>query len=391
MKPQQPPVLYDRLLVLAAISLAAIGLLMVSSASIGVAMQQHGQSFYYLVRQGIYLTIGLVMALIILRIPVKAWEKLGFPLLFLSFILLLAVFLPGIGHTVNGSTRWLGFGSVSLQVSEAVKFCVIIYLAGYIVRHHEALQTEFAAFIRPLIVLMMIALLLLLEPDFGATMVLTLTMCGMLFLAGVRIRQFVLIMSIVAIAAATLAISSPYRLQRLTTFLNPWAEAFGGGYQLTQALIAFGRGGWTGVGLGESVQKLFYLPEAHTDFLFAVLVEELGLIGAIAVLILFCIIFIRAVSIAKRAIKLDQMFAGFVAYGLAFWLGLQVLINIGVSSGVLPTKGLTLPLLSYGGSSLVMNCIVIALLLRIDHENRWLTYGFPRGMHKQKLTVYRVT
>lgn len=372
-----PPVLYDRVLVFVAVSLIALGLLMVTSASMVISEKLYSQPFHYLIRQAIYLAMGLILALSVLRTPVAVWQRMGKPLIIFSIILLLLVLIPGVGKTVNGSTRWLNLGFVRIQVSEIVKLAVVIYLAGYIVRHHDALQKKFGSFIRPLILLGMIAALLLRQPDFGASVVIMITAMGMLFLAGVRLRHFLAVLILVASAVVILAISSPYRLARLTTFLNPWANPYASGYQLTQALIAFGRGGWFGVGLGESVQKLFYLPEAHTDFLFAVLAEELGIVGAFVVIILFTILVWHGFSIARRALRVGDYFSGYLTFGLTLWLGLQAIINIGVSSGVLPTKGITLPLMSAGGSSMLINCIVLALILRVDHETRWkmLTIG----------------
>ena len=283
--------------------------------------------------------------------------------------------IPGIGRVVNGSRRWLAIGPIGIQVSELAKVTMILYLSGYLVRQQHSVGQSIIGFIRPMIVLGIFAFLLLLEPDFGATVVISGTVMAMLFLTGVKIRYYLGLMVMVGVSLAFLAVSSPYRMARLTAFLNPWADQFNSGYQLTQSLIAFGRGGWFGVGLGDGVQKLLYLPEAHTDFLFAVLAEELGLTGILLVLILYSILVWRGFMIGFNAFSQGRLFAAFAAYGVTFWLGLQAAINMGVNSGLLPTKGLTLPLLSYGGASLVVNCIVIALLLRIDHENRWQSLG----------------
>jgi cell division protein FtsW len=253
---------------------------------------------------------------------------------------------------------------------------MIVYLAGYLLRQEKQVQNQIRGFLKPLMVLAVITFLLLREPDFGAATVILLTSLGMLFLAGVRIWQFVILLVGVAVILVILAISSPYRLARLTTFLNPWANQFDSGYQLTQSLIAFGRGGWFGVGLGESIQKLFYLPEAHTDFLFAVLSEELGLIGGLFMICLFSLLVFRALHIGKRCFNSGQRFSAYLAYGIGLNIALQVMINIGVNTGVLPTKGLTLPLMSYGGSSLLITCIMLALLLRIDYEYRLIQFGF---------------
>jgi cell division protein FtsW len=314
--------------------------------------------------------IGLVAAAITLRIPMEVWEKSGLSLVVISTLLLMLVFVPGLGREVNGSQRWIMLGPLSLQVSEFVKLFSVIYLAGYLVRHHGEVRSRMAGFLRPLALLTVLGLLLLMEPDYGAVVVLFLTAFGMMWLGGVRLSQFLLLLMSLAGALALLAMTSPYRLQRLTSFLNPWADPYDSGFQLTQALIAFGRGEWFGVGLGASIQKLFYLPEAHTDFLFAVMAEELGLLAVILVVMAYLFLIYKALSIGRRAEKREQPFSGYVAYGLGIWIGVQAFINMGVNMGVLPTKGLTLPLMSYGGSSLLVMCVAIALLLRIDYETR---------------------
>jgi cell division protein FtsW len=367
--------LFDPWFVFAICCLLAIGLIMVTSASMAIADRQFGDAFHFALRQGIYLSLGLLLAAIILRIDTWFWQQTGSFWLLASLAALVLVLIPGIGHQINGSMRWIGFGPLGMQVSELAKLGMIIYLAGYLVRRQEEVQTQIKGFIKPMALLGLVGMLLLLEPDFGATVVITATALGMLFLAGVRLRQFIFLLLLVLGALALLAVSAPYRMQRLTSFLNPWENQFDSGYQLTQSLIAFGRGGWFGVGLGNSVQKLFYLPEAHTDFLFAVLAEELGLIGVMLVIILYSILVGRALWIGYQAQKLESYFAAYLAYGLSLWLGMQAMINMGVNAGVLPTKGLTLPLLSYGGSSMLIMCVVLALLLRVDHETRILKHG----------------
>ena len=268
-----------------------------------------------------------------------------------------------------------GIGPLGFQVSEMAKFVVVVYLSGYLVRRNEEVQSRFIGFIKPMLILVTIALLLLREPDFGATVVVTLTALGMMFLAGMRLRHFLVLFTVVICAMAIIAVSAPYRLHRLTSFINPWARQFDSGYQLTQSLIAFGRGGWFGVGLGNSIQKMFYLPESYTDFLFAVIAEELGLIGVLTVICLFFLLVMRIFFIGRFAQRLKLHFAGFMAYGFGLWMAIQFTVSIGVNSGLLPTKGLTLPLMSYGGSSILVNCIVIAMILRIDHENRLIALG----------------
>ena len=283
--------------------------------------------------------------------------------------------VPGIGRSVNGSRRWLAFGPIGIQVSELAKLTMIFYLSGYLVRQKQAMSSSILGFIKPMIILCVIGVLLLMEPDFGAAVVIVGTVMAMLFLSGVKLRYYIGLMLIVITALIFIAIASPYRVARLTAFLDPWADQYNSGYQLTQSLIAFGRGGWLGSGFGESIQKLMYLPEAHTDFLFAVLAEEMGFVGILIVISLYAIVIIRGLHIGYTAYNQNSLFAAFTAYGLSFWLGLQAAINMGVNAGILPTKGLTLPLLSYGGASMVINCVVIALLLRIDHENRWQSLG----------------
>ena len=352
----------------AALALLALGLVMVSSASITIAERELNQPFYFLLRQTAYVGVGLLLGAAVLRIRLVYWEKLGPLLLIFGMTLLVLVLIPGIGKQVNGSIRWLGFGPINLQPSELIKLFVVVYLAGYLVRRGEAVSSSAHAFFKPMGILAVIALLLLMEPDFGATVVILTTTLGMMFLGGVRLWQFGMLIAFASVAMAVLALSSPYRLQRLSTFLNPWADPFNSGFQLTQALIAFGRGEWFGVGLGGSIQKLFYLPEAHTDFLFAVLAEELGLFGAVTVIALFALLIWRAFSIGRVAEQAGNRFAAMLAYGLGMWIALQAFINIGVNMGVLPTKGLTLPLMSYGGSSIVASCIAIALLMRVNYE-----------------------
>ncbi len=370
-----PPAPYDRWLIIFVLCLLGLGLLMVASASIGTSDQQLHQPFYYFYRQLIFLCIGVAIGAVVVQFEMAMWEKFSGVLLVGVMLLLALVLIPGIGHAVNGSMRWIGFGVASIQVSEVAKLVVIIYMAGYLVRRQHEIQTSFTGFLKPMALLGVIALLLLREPDFGATSVIIATAMGMMFLGGMRLRHFLLLFTIVVVGLSVIAISEPYRVKRLTTFLDPWANPFGNGYQLTQSLIAFGRGGWMGVGLGNSIQKLFYLPEAHTDFLFAVVAEELGLAGMLGVVILFTLLVLRIFSIGKQAQILKHHFAGLVAYGFALWIAIQFMVNIGVSSGILPTKGLTLPLMSYGGSSMLITCVMFAILLRIDYENRMQILG----------------
>jgi len=352
------------------LALLGLGLVMITSASSEVAAVQSGNPLYHMIRHLVYLVIGLGAAGVVMMIPLATWQRMGGLLLVGAFGLLVLVLLPGIGREVNGSSRWIGFGAFNVQPSEIAKVFVVLYLAGYLVRRQEEVRESWAGFFKPFVVLLPMAGLLLLEPDFGATVVMMGAAAAMLFLGGVGLFRFALMVALAVGAVVVLVQTQEYRLQRLITFTDPWADQFGSGYQLTQALIAFGRGEWLGVGLGNSIQKQFYLPEAHTDFVFAVLAEELGLVGALATVGLFVFVSVRALYIGLWAEKAKQFFAAYVAYGLAFlWIG-QFLINIGVNIGLLPTKGLTLPFLSYGGSSLVICCASLGLLLRIEWERR---------------------
>ncbi len=367
---------YDRWFVFAAAAIILLGLIMVASASMVVSEQQFHQPFHYFFRQIMYLALGFFVALLITQVEVVVWQRLSVFLLLVALLLLIFVAIPGVGRSVNGARRWVGVGPFTFQASELAKLFVIIYLSSYLTRRSEEVRMHISGFVKPMLVLALIAVLLLLEPDFGATVVLLTTALSLLFLAGVRLQQFILLFGLIALTFVGLVWSSPYRLQRLTGFLNPWANQFDSGYQLTQSLIAFGRGGWFGVGLGDSMQKLFYLPEAHTDFLFAVLAEELGLFGIIIVIALFTLLIARVFRIAHHAYITDRVFAAYLAFGLGMWLGLQAIVNVGVNSGMLPTKGLTLPMMSSGGSSLLVTCMVLAIIVRIDYEARLASQGF---------------
>lgn len=377
---RRAPNLWDQPLVIVTATLLILGLVMVASASITIADRAYGAPFYYLERQLLFVAIGLLAALPVLRVPVEVWERTSPLLLVVAFVLLILVLLPGVGRQVNGATRWLPLGVFQLQVSELAKLLTLVYLAGYLVRRNQELRESVWGFLKPMGLLALICLLLLLEPDFGAAVVLLASALGMMYLAGVRIWQFSSLLLVTGGAMAALAYFSPYRWARVVSFLNPWDDPFNSGFQLVQSLIAFGRGEWFGVGLGGSVQKLFYLPEAHTDFLLAVLAEELGVMGTVSVIGLFTVVVWRAVLIGARAERVGRFFSAYVAYGIGLWIGIQAFVNVGVNMGVLPTKGLTLPLLSYGGSSMVVTCISLALLLRIGHETsqRELSEREPR-------------
>ncbi|NQD79764.1 putative lipid II flippase FtsW [Pseudomonas sp. CrR14] len=352
------------------LALLGLGLVMISSASTEVAAVNTGSPLYYMIRHLVYLVIGIGAAGVVLMVPLATWQRHSWLLLLIAIALLVMVLVPGIGREVNGARRWIGFGAFNIQPSEIAKVFVVLYLAGYLVRRQEEVRESWAGFFKPFVVLLPMAFLLLLEPDFGATVVMMGAAMAMLFLGGVGLFRFSLMVALAVGAVFVLVQTQEYRLQRLITFTDPWADQYGSGYQLTQALIAFGRGEWLGVGLGNSIQKQFYLPEAHTDFVFSVLAEELGLVGALLTVALFVFVSVRALYIGMWAERAKQFFSAYVAFGLAFlWIG-QFLINIGVNIGLLPTKGLTLPFLSYGGSSLVICCVSLALLLRIEWETR---------------------
>jgi cell division protein FtsW len=359
---------FDSILLLTVGALLLLGLVMMTSASISIADKQVHAPLHYFERQMVGVVLGLLAAAIAMAIPTTAWERLGVPLLLLAFLLLVIVLIPGLGYEVNGSRRWLRAGILNFQGSELARVLLLTYLASYIVRKQAELKQELKGFLKPLGVLMGAALLLLLEPDFGAATVLMAAGLGLLFLAGVKLRHFLALVVLAAGGMALIAVTSAYRLKRLTAFMDPWADPFNSGFQLTQSLIAIGRGELFGVGLGSSVQKLFYLPEAHTDFVFAVLAEELGLAGVIVTLALFVVLTWRAFHIARQAADAGLPFQAYVAAGFGLWVGLQTFINIGVNLGLLPTKGLTLPLMSYGASSILVTLGWLGIRLRIHHE-----------------------
>jgi cell division protein FtsW len=362
------PVSLDKGLLFTTITIVLIGLLMVSSASIDVSRHLHHTAFYFLSRQLLYLLLGIFLGFIVFKIPITFFARYSPILLLFSGVLLILVLIPAFGRSMNGSSRWLSLGPIGFQASEFTKLCFLLYLAGYIDRQQESIKTSIMGSLKPLMVLSLFAFLFLLEPDFGATVVLSAVTCCLLFMAGMRIRLFMAMIVIIGTSLGLLAFLSPYRLKRLSTFLDPWHHQYDSGYQLTQSLIAFGRGGLHGVGLGNSIQKLFYLPEAHTDFLFAVLAEEFGLIGILIIMCLFAFLVSRVLAIAKQAIQQHEIYHAYLAAGLGFWIAIQASINMGVNAGLLPTKGLTLPFMSYGGSSLLIMCCVIGLLCRIDFE-----------------------
>jgi cell division protein FtsW len=361
----------DWTLVLIIATLLCFGLVMLTSASISLAERNTGNPLFYLEQQLIAVVIGLAGAALMLRVPTSVWERCALLLVCAALGMLIAVLIPGLGNTVNGSTRWLSFGGLSvMQASEPARLFMLMYLSGYTVRHRAELRESFVGFAKPMLLIGLTCVLLLLEPDFGASVVMLLVSLAVLFIAGARLRDFLVSSLVVCALLAVLAVTSPYRLKRLLGFLDPWADPLGSGYQLTQSLIAIGSGQWFGVGLGGSVQKLFYLPEAHTDFVFAVIAEELGLIGSMLLIGLFVALVWRVLRIAGNSAMAGRLYQANLAFGLAIWLGVQVFINIGVNMGILPTKGLTLPLISYGRSSMLITLVALGLLLRIEMENR---------------------
>ncbi len=367
---QRPLPELDWWLIGAAVTLLCFGLVMVASASLHLGDRLAGKPFYHLERHCIAIGLGLVAAAVVSRVPLRQWEKSGTILYFIGLFLLLLVLLPGVGREANGATRWIPLGPFNLQSSEFMKLFSVIYIAGYLERRQIEVVHSIWGFVKPMLLLIVAAALIMEQPDFGTTAVLLSTALGMLFLGGVPLWQFALLMGAAGSALVALVIWSPYRLQRVTAFLDPWADVENSGYQLAQALIAFGRGEWFGVGLGNGIQKQFYLPEAHTDFLMAVIGEEFGLTGTLMIILLFAVIVWRAFRIGACAQAKNRRFAAYTAYGFGLWIGLQAFINIGVNVGLLPTKGLTLPLMSYGGNSIIVACMVIALLARIDYESR---------------------
>lgn len=354
----------------ACLLLMGIGLVMIASASSAVADTNTGNTFHYFTRHMVYIVIALIAGGVTLLVPMSAWQRYSGWLLVLAFVVLILVLIPGIGREVNGSRRWIGVGSFNIQPSELAKLIMVIFIAGFLVRRKEEVKQRLRGLLKPLFLAALMALLFYFEPDFGAVVVMLGSVVVMLYLGGVRLLLSLPLLCILLAVLGYVVRFESYRMARLASFTNPWEDQYGAGYQLTQALIAFGRGEWIGLGLGNSIQKQFFLPEAHTDFVFSVLAEELGMLGALTTLGLFVFVSIRALFIGVWAEQAKQYYSAYVAYGLALlWIG-QVVINLGVNVGLLPTKGLTLPFISYGGSSLVVCCISLAILLRIEWERR---------------------
>ncbi|MEE4144252.1 MAG: putative lipid II flippase FtsW [Halieaceae bacterium] len=360
----------DPTLLLVGLALLLVGLVAISSASIEYADWHYQNPWFHTGRHLIYLVLALTAGAVTYQVPPKFWFETGWIWLFAALALLILVLIPGIGREVNGSQRWLPLGPFTLQPSEFAKMAMVVYLAGYMVRRQHEVRNHWQGFLKPMAVLFATTLLLMIEPDFGATVIVGGSAFGMLFLAGVRLGHFMLVLGGALAAALVLVISAPYRLKRLTAYTDPWADPFDTGFQLTQSLIAFGRGEWLGVGLGNSVQKLFYLPEAHTDFVFSIWAEETGFVGALAVIALYTALIGRILWTGRRALAAADPFGAYVCYGVALVFSGQAFVNMGVSCGLLPTKGLTLPFVSYGGTSLIVCCCMLALVLRIERDTR---------------------
>ncbi len=363
-----PPL--DRGLLGVTLGLLAFGLVMVGSASLATADHAFGDPFHYLFRDLLALALALPAGALAYGVPPQRWQRHGTLLLFLGIGGLVLVLVPGLGHGANGATRWIRLGPLNLQASEFMKLFAVIYVSDYLVRRKEEVTHYLSGFLNPLLLVSLACALIMAQPDFGTTAVILATVLGLLFLGGAPLWQFAALLGLTLGALAALVLTADYRLRRITAFVDPWEHVYGAGYQLTQALIAFGRGHWTGVGLGNGIQKQFYLPEAHTDFIMAVIGEEFGLPGSAAVILAFAFITWKAFAIARRARARDQEFSAYLAQGIGLWLGLQGFVNMGVNMGLLPTKGLTLPFLSYGSNSLIMACMAMGILLRIDHEQR---------------------
>lgn len=358
----------DRALVFSIATLLSVGIIIVASSSIDFANEQYGDPWFFVKRQIVYLLLGLIGGVFVASVPVNVWQKYSGLLFVFALALLVLVLIPGVGREVNGSRRWLVLGSLSLQASEVAKFCTIIYFADYLTRRHEEVSRRWSGFFKLILMMVVVALPLLLEPDFGSTFVITTCLGAMMFVAGVPLFRFLLLSLSGVACLSAVAVLSPYRWERLITFTDPWARQFDSGYQLVQSLIAFGRGEWFGLGLGNSLQKLFFLPEAHTDFVFAITAEEFGFIGAIALMGLFGVVVSRILVLARSADAQAKPFCSYLLFGFGFMLAIQAFINMGVASGLLPTKGLTLPFVSYGGSSLLVSCAIVALIFRVNSE-----------------------
>ncbi len=366
--PARPAGLYDRQLVVLALALMSVGLVIVASASIPEGIALGDDPFMFVKRHGLFLVMALGISWFVLQVPMARWQQYNGPMLLLAIVMLVLVLL--VGRSVNGSVRWLPLAPFNLQPAEFGKLALFVYLAGYLVRRQSEVRERFIGFMKPMAVLFVVATLLLAQPDLGSVVVMFVTSLGMLFLAGARMVQFIGLILVGVSAVVTLIIAEPYRMRRVTSFLDPWADPFGSGYQLTQSLMAFGRGSWFGEGLGNSIQKMEYLPEAHTDFVFAILGEELGYVGVLGALFLIFALAVKALKLGHQALVSERLYEGYLAIGIGIWFSFQTFVNVGAASGMMPTKGLTLPLVSYGGSSLIIMMVAVSMLIRIDFELR---------------------
>ena len=366
--PARPAGLYDRQLVVLALALMSVGLVIVASASIPEGIALGDDPFMFVKRHGLFLVMALGISWFVLQVPMARWQQYNGPMLLLAIVMLVLVLL--VGRSVNGSVRWLPLGPFNLQPAEFGKLALFVYLAGYLVRRQSEVRERFIGFMKPMAVLFVVATLLLAQPDLGSVVVMFVTSLGMLFLAGARMMQFIGLILVGVSAVVTLIIAEPYRMRRVTSVLDPWADPFGSGYQLTQSLMAFGRGSWFGEGLGNSIQKMEYLPEAHTDFVFAILGEELGYVGVLGALFLIFARAVKALKLGHQALVSERLYEGYLAIGIGIWFSFQTFVNVGAASGMMPTKGLTLPLVSYGGSSLIIMMVAVSMLIRIDFELR---------------------
>lgn len=374
----------DTSIVFAMLGLLVFGWVMVTSASMIVALDDYNNPFFYCIRQGFFAIISIFLFLLALLVPTKNYEKNFNAFFFIMLLVLVAVLVPGLGKSVNGARRWIPLLIINIQVAELAKLLAIIFFSGYIATNLKKMGEFKEGIVAPIALLGCVAMLLLMQPDFGSTVVISSCVMGMLFVSGNKVRWYGLLLGAMVLMASLLVIISPYRMHRITGFLHPWENANGSGYQLVQALIGFGRGGWFGDGLGSGVQKQFFLPEAHTDFITSVIAEEIGVVGLMILLVVYLYIVFRAIGIAKMAFELKRYYQAFLAYGIGFWIAFQVFVNIGVNTGLLPTKGLTLPLISYGGSSLLIMCFTLGMLVRVDFENKLLADTInPRYVYKK--------
>lgn len=372
---QLSPPEWDNGLLWLTLLIACFGVVMVASSSIDFAALSYGDPWFFARRQATFLVLGICAGIVVYTLPLKYWHQFSVVFLVLSFVLLIAVLIPGIGKVVNGSRRWLSFGPIGLQASELAKFCLLIFFASYLTRRAEMVARRWVSFTIMVAIIAVTSLLLLMEPDFGSCVIIAFTLGVMMFVAGVPVIRFLLLSVLGLFSASLIILTSDYRKERLLSFMDPFADPYDGGYQLVQSLIAFGRGEWFGLGLGNSIQKLFFLPDAHTDFIFAIIAEEFGMFGVLLFVLVFSFFIANIFKVAFSSLRDGRLFGGYLALGVGAMLAAQAFVNMGVSSGLLPTKGLTLPFVSYGGSSLVVTCVLLALVFRVQLENKMNSEG----------------